>query len=108
VVGGGGALRAAVLLAVGGGEVGLGGAAAEAHLGAARRHLGHALLGLQGLGPEGRETTVLDEEQRERKREKVRRREGERQREREREAPQKYIPGIYRAKLFKIAETSKW
>ena len=34
VVGGWGALRAAVLLAVGGGEVGLGGAAAEAHLGA--------------------------------------------------------------------------
>lgn len=54
MVGGGGALRAAILLTVGGGEVGLRGAAAEAHLGAACRHLGHALLGLQGLGPEGR------------------------------------------------------
>lgn len=54
VVGGGGALRAAVLLTVGGGEIGLGGAAAEAHLGAPRRHLRHALLGLQGLGPDGR------------------------------------------------------
>ena len=53
MVGGWGALRAAVLLAVGGGEVRLGGASAEANLGAPGRHLRHALLGLQGLGPEG-------------------------------------------------------
>lgn len=53
VVGGGRALRAAVLFAVRGGEVGLGRASAEAHLTAARGHLGHALLGLQSLRPAG-------------------------------------------------------
>lgn len=53
VVGGGRALRAAVLFAVGGGQVGLGRASAEAHLAAGRGHLGHALLGLQSLRPDG-------------------------------------------------------
>lgn len=53
MVGGGRALRAAVLFAVGGGQVGLGRASAEAHLAAGRGHLGHALLGLQSLRPDG-------------------------------------------------------
>ena len=66
MVGGRGALRAAVLFTVGGGEVGLGGATPEAHLGAPRRHLRHALLGFKGLGPDERDTHVKSKEHRER------------------------------------------
>lgn len=54
VVGGGRALGPlAVLFAVGGGEVGLRRASAEAHLAAPSGHLGHPLFGLQGLRASG-------------------------------------------------------
>lgn len=51
VVGGRGAVRAAILFAVGSGEVGLRRASAKTHLAAAGGHLGHALFSLQSLRP---------------------------------------------------------